>query len=175
MWQGIAEAFQEFSSNPKIRCIVMSGAGDKAFASGADISQFKERRSDANAAAEYAKISMAGRKMLECDKPFIAQIRGFCMGGISIALAADIRIARSLYSVYCRATIYRHEIGKPSGFSWTIKGKGDIDYGKTVFCARGRKDGLSGIRAPIDKLEEKADITDRISQNAPSRRHLNLP
>ncbi|MED5473911.1 MAG: enoyl-CoA hydratase/isomerase family protein, partial [Pseudomonadota bacterium] len=60
MWQGIAEAFQVFSDNPEIRCIVMSGAGDKAFASGADISQFKERRSDANAAAEYAKISMAG-------------------------------------------------------------------------------------------------------------------
>ena len=95
MWQGIAEAFQVFSNNPETRCIVMSGAGDKAFASGADISQFKERRSDANAAAEYAKISMAGRKkMLECEKPFIAQIRGFCMGGgLGIALAADIRIA----------------------------------------------------------------------------------
>ena len=43
MWQGISEAFDHFSGNPKIRCIVMSGAGDKAFASGADISQFKER------------------------------------------------------------------------------------------------------------------------------------
>ena len=48
MWQGMAEAFQVFSDNPETRCIVMSGAGDKAFASGADISQFKERRSDAN-------------------------------------------------------------------------------------------------------------------------------
>ena len=95
MWQGISEAFDHFSGNPKIRCIVMSGAGDKAFASGADISQFKERRSNADAAEEYARISMAGRqKMLQCEKPFIAQIRGFCMGGgLGIALAADIRIA----------------------------------------------------------------------------------
>ena len=95
MWQGISEAFDQFSENPKIRCVVMSGSGDKAFASGADISQFKERRSNADAAEEYARISMAGRqKMLHCEKPFIAQIRGFCMGGgLGIALAADIRIA----------------------------------------------------------------------------------
>ena len=95
MWEGISEAFDAFNADPLIRCVVMAGAGDKAFASGADISQFKENRSNAEAADAYARISMAGRqKMLGCEKPFIAQIRGFCMGGgLGIALAADIRIA----------------------------------------------------------------------------------
>ena len=91
----IHSQLREWEKEKNIVAVILEGAGDKAFASGADISQFKERRSNADAAEEYARISMAGRqKMLHCEKPFIAQIRGFCMGGgLGIALAADIRIA----------------------------------------------------------------------------------
>ena len=175
MWQGIAEAFQEFSGNPKIRCIVMSGAGDKAFASGADISQFKERRSDANAAAEYAKISMAGRKkMLECDKPFIAQIRGFCMGGgLGIALAADIRIASedSVFGVpAARLSIAydRLNLGNLVALVGPSKAKEILITAKRYSALEAERMGLVNSCVPIDKLEaEVADITDRISQNAP--------
>ena len=143
MWQGISEAFDQFSENPKIRCVVMSGAGDKAFASGADISQFKERRSNADAAEEYARISMAGRqKMLHCEKPFIAQIRGFCMGGgLGIALAADIRIASEdaqfgVPAARLSIAYDRLNLGNLVGSCWTVKSQRNIINSKTLFGFR---------------------------------------
>src|SRR5579863_278396 len=95
MWQGLAQIMDDFDHDEAIRVIVVTGAGGKAFVSGADISEFKEKRNSEEAAAEYAKISEAGRKALgETLKPTIAMIRGYCIGGgLATALACDIRIA----------------------------------------------------------------------------------
>jgi enoyl-CoA hydratase/carnithine racemase len=95
MWQAIATIMRDFDDDDRVRVIVVSGAGGKAFVSGADISEFKEKRNSEEAAAEYAKISEAGRKALaETLKPTIAMIRGYCIGGgLATALACDLRIA----------------------------------------------------------------------------------
>jgi enoyl-CoA hydratase/carnithine racemase len=95
MWQAIATIMADFDADDSVRVIVVSGAGGKAFVSGADISEFKEKRNSEEAAAEYAKISEAGRKALaETLKPTIAMIRGYCIGGgLATALACDLRIA----------------------------------------------------------------------------------
>ena len=95
MWQAIATIMRDFDDDDQVRVIVVSGAGGKAFVSGADISEFKEKRNSEEAAAEYAKISEAGRKALaETLKPTIAMIRGYCIGGgLATALACDLRIA----------------------------------------------------------------------------------
>ena len=95
MWEGMGQALDRFAADPAVRCVVLQGAGDKAFVSGADISQFEKVRSDANAQQEYDKITSAGRlKLMHYEKPVIAQIRGFCMGGgLGIAMSTDIRIA----------------------------------------------------------------------------------
>ncbi len=95
MWQALAQIMADFEKDEAIRVIVVTGAGGKAFVSGADISEFKEKRNSEEAAAEYAKISEAGRKALqETLKPTIAMIRGYCIGGgLATALACDIRIA----------------------------------------------------------------------------------
>jgi enoyl-CoA hydratase/carnithine racemase len=95
MWQAMAQVFDEYAGDPDVRCVVMKGAGDKAFASGADISQFEKVRANAEAAAEYNRISKSTRRsMISFDKPVIAMIRGFCMGGgLGIALTTDLRIA----------------------------------------------------------------------------------
>jgi enoyl-CoA hydratase len=95
MWQAVAQIMEDFESDPDIRVIVLSGAGGKAFVSGADISEFKERRASAEAAEEYAKISETARlRLQETLKPTIAMIRGYCIGGgMATALACDIRIA----------------------------------------------------------------------------------
>jgi enoyl-CoA hydratase/carnithine racemase len=153
----------------------MSGAGDKAFASGADISQFKERRSNADAAEEYAQISMAGRKkMLHCEKPFIAQIRGFCMGGgLGIALAADIRIASedSQFGVpAARLSIAydRLNLGNLVALVGPSKAKEILLTAKRYSGVEAEKMGLINSCVPISDLETTvADITDRISENAP--------
>jgi enoyl-CoA hydratase len=175
MWEGISEAFDEFSKNPQIRCVVMSGAGEKAFASGADISQFKERRSNAQAAEEYAKISMAGRqKMLGCDKPFIAKIRGFCMGGgLGIALAADIRIASedSQFGVpAARLSIAydRVNLGNLIALVGPSKAKEILLTAKRYSALEAEKMGLVNACVAISDLDSAvADITDRITENAP--------
>jgi enoyl-CoA hydratase len=95
MWGGMGEALDLFAEDPGVRCVVLQGAGDKAFVSGADISQFEKARSNADAQQEYDRITGAGRiKLANYPKPVIAQIRGFCMGGgLGIAMATDIRIA----------------------------------------------------------------------------------
>ena len=95
MWQAVAQIMEDFEHDDAIRVIVLSGAGGKAFVSGADISEFKERRNTEEAAAAYAKISESARvKLNDTLKPTIAMIRGYCIGGgLATALACDIRIA----------------------------------------------------------------------------------
>ena len=95
MWQGLAEILDDFRADAAVRVAVMTGAGDKAFVSGADISQFEKRRANADAQEEYARLTSGGRaKLAAFPKPLIAGIRGFCLGGgLAIAMQADLRIA----------------------------------------------------------------------------------
>jgi enoyl-CoA hydratase len=95
MWEGLGHALIELRDNPDIRVVILTGAGDKAFVSGADISQFEKTRHNAEASEEYSRKSAAQRALLaDYPKPIIACIRGFCLGGgMQVAMAADIRIA----------------------------------------------------------------------------------
>lgn len=94
MWLGLDIALNDFIADPAIRIIVLKGAGDKAFVSGADISEFKEKRATVDDVAEYNKVSVTTvTKLLGCPKPTLAMIRGFCMGGgLGTALSCDMRI-----------------------------------------------------------------------------------
>ena len=95
MWEGLGHALIELRDDPDIRVVILTGAGDKAFVSGADISQFEKTRHNAEASEEYSRRSAAQRALLaDYPKPIIASIRGFCLGGgMQVAMAADIRIA----------------------------------------------------------------------------------
>ena len=95
MWVALGEAVNALSADPEVRVIILTGAGGKAFISGADISQFEELRHNAEATAQYALQSAAARKAVdECPKPTIACIDGFCLGGgLLVAMLADIRVA----------------------------------------------------------------------------------
>jgi enoyl-CoA hydratase/carnithine racemase len=95
MWDGFAEILDDFAADPAVRVVVLTGAGHRAFVSGADISEFERERADASAQAEYERRTGAGRaKLAQFPKPVIARIRGYCLGGgLGIALSADLRIA----------------------------------------------------------------------------------
>jgi enoyl-CoA hydratase/carnithine racemase len=95
MWEGLGQALTELRDDPDVRVVVLVGAGDKAFVSGADISQFEKTRHNAAASEEYSKKSEAQRALLgNYPKPTIACIRGFCLGGgMQVAMLTDIRIA----------------------------------------------------------------------------------
>ena len=95
MWEGLGHALTSLRDDPDIRVVILVGAGDKAFVSGADISQFEKTRHNAAASEEYSKRSEAQRALLASyPKPTIACIRGFCLGGgMQVAMLTDIRIA----------------------------------------------------------------------------------
>ena len=95
MWEGLGAALTELRDDDTVRVVVLVGAGDKAFVSGADISQFEKVRHNAAASEEYAKKSEAQRALLaNYPKPTISCIRGFCLGGgMQVAMLTDIRIA----------------------------------------------------------------------------------
>jgi enoyl-CoA hydratase/carnithine racemase len=95
MWRVIPEMLQALEQDPAVRVIVIMGAGDAAFASGADISQFAEHRASAEAISVYETLTREAWDSFErVTKPVVAQIRGYCMGGgLGVALACDLRIA----------------------------------------------------------------------------------
>jgi enoyl-CoA hydratase/carnithine racemase len=95
MWTALPGIVDDLARDPAVRGIVFRGAGEEAFASGADISEFKEQRKDrATAEAYNARTEAAYHAMETCPKPTVAMIYGFCMGGaIAIALACDLRFS----------------------------------------------------------------------------------
>jgi enoyl-CoA hydratase len=95
MSQATAAAMESYAKDPEVRVVILRGAGDKAFVSGADISQFKERRGTLEQVRAGEAISERTNKAIrECPKPTIAMIRGYCMGGgAGLAVACDMRFA----------------------------------------------------------------------------------
>src|SRR3972149_2642856 len=82
MWHALPIVLEGYVNDPEIRVIIIKGAGEKAFVAGADISQFKEKRSSPEAVAEYnAAADHANKALQDCSKPTIAMIRGYCIGG----------------------------------------------------------------------------------------------
>jgi enoyl-CoA hydratase len=95
MQSALPGALEYVEKDPAVRVVVVRGAGDKAFVSGADISEFGERRTSVAARADYdQRQGDSGRAWAAVGKPIIAMIRGYCIGGgLLTALQADIRIA----------------------------------------------------------------------------------
>jgi enoyl-CoA hydratase/carnithine racemase len=95
MWQMIPAYVEDLAADDAIRVVVLRGAGEAAFVSGADISQFKDRRRNMADEAEYRQISARGAKALTTlGKPLIAMIHGVCVGGgVGMALNCDLRLA----------------------------------------------------------------------------------
>jgi enoyl-CoA hydratase/carnithine racemase len=95
MWQAVPAILDHFERNPAVRVIVLRGAGDKAFVSGADISEFEHNRATPEAIAKYDEIGIGATNRIEASsKPTIAMIQGYCIGGgVGVALSCDLRIA----------------------------------------------------------------------------------
>ncbi len=94
MWQAIPRALAELADDPQVRVIVLEGEGEKAFVSGADISQFGSQRTEPGARDRFGEaVEAAYLAPVHCPKPVIAKIRGICMGGgLGLAAACDLRI-----------------------------------------------------------------------------------
>jgi len=95
MWQAIPNVLKDFSEDNQVRIIVVTGEGGKAFSAGADISEFDSKRSSDSEMKIYNQaVDDAGHSLNDVDKPTLAQIEGFCVGGgMGLALCCDLRIA----------------------------------------------------------------------------------
>ena len=95
MWERLIDILKGWEKEPDIRCVVVSGAGGKAFVSGADISKFEKYRSTPEQVAKYGRIGAeAYERLYHFPKPTIAKIQGFCIGGgMNLAMCCDVRIA----------------------------------------------------------------------------------
>jgi enoyl-CoA hydratase/carnithine racemase len=93
MWEAADEILTDFNADPGIRVIVVSGAGGKAFVSGADISKFEDERASAEAVKRYSETTARAYTQLHASpKPTVAMIRGYCIGGgLGLAVCCDIR------------------------------------------------------------------------------------
>lgn len=95
MWRRLGEVMRELSADDGLRCIVLRGAGDKAFAPGNDISEFATERSNSAQAKAYGAVHHEALAALaECRHPTVALIKGVCVGGgLEIAALCDLRIS----------------------------------------------------------------------------------
>ncbi len=175
MQEAIPTILRDFRDDPEVRVVVMAGAGEKAFVSGADISEFEKRRSDPESIAEFDRVgARANQAYAELGKPLIAMIRGFCMGGgLLTALQADIRVAAEGSQFGIPAA----RLGLGYGFSGTKK------LVETVGAAAAREILFTGGRfpaedaerwglinrvVPVEELEPTVQrIAEAIAENAP--------
>lgn len=95
MWAAVEPALAAFEKDDEVKVVVLTGAGGKAFVSGANISQFDKLRTGADAVAEYERVAEGAQNALyNFIKPTVARIQGYCIGGgLNIALSCDVRIA----------------------------------------------------------------------------------
>ncbi|HTQ78231.1 MAG TPA: enoyl-CoA hydratase-related protein [Burkholderiales bacterium] len=94
MWMALGAAMRELCADDGLRCVVLRGAGGKAFAAGADIAEFHRERADARQARKYGEdVASSMRALAECRHPTLALIEGACVGGgLLIASQCDLRI-----------------------------------------------------------------------------------
>ncbi|MDE2668157.1 MAG: enoyl-CoA hydratase [Chloroflexota bacterium] len=175
MQEAIPVILHDFRDDPAIRVVVMTGSGDKAFVSGADISEFEKRRSDPESIAEFDRVGAAANRAYgELGKPLIAMIRGFCMGGgLLTALQADIRVAAE----DAQFGIPAARLGLGYGFGGTQKLVQTVGAtaAREILFTGGRFPAEDALRwglvnrvVPVEALEPTVTrIADAIAENAP--------
>ena len=175
MNEAIVDILKSFQANDEVRVVVMQGAGDKAFASGADISEFETQRSTPLGRERFEAVgAAASRAFGSVDKPLIAKIRGFCMGGgLATALQADLRISASDGEFAVPAA----RLGLGYGFTGILKLTNLVGPAMTneiMMTARrfsaeeAAAMGLVNRVVPIDELDETVtSLARQIAANAP--------
>ncbi|HEX4040914.1 MAG TPA: enoyl-CoA hydratase [Xanthobacteraceae bacterium] len=175
MWEATTEILNGFAADPDIRVVVLTGAGGKAFVSGADISKFGSERATLEAVRSYNKKTDATyASIADFPKPTIAMIRGYCIGGgLGLATCCDLRIA----SDNSRFAVPAAKLGLGYGYTG-LKRLVDIvgpAFAKEIFYTARQFDaeearvmGLVNRVVPSAELETYVkSITDMIGANAP--------
>lgn len=180
LWQGVGEALRQLSADDDLHCIVLRGAGDKAFSPGADISEFETERSNLEQARRYGGyMHEAMGAIRDCRHPTIALIKGICVGGgLELASMCDLRICgeSSRFGVpinrigvimaYPEIAALIDLVGRATALEILLEGR--------VFDAQEAKEkGLVTRVVPDDKVEEETyAAARRIADGAPISNRL---
>ena len=177
MWEAIAAHPRRLRADDEVRVVVLTGAGGKAFVSGADISRFERRarHRGGGRALQRRRSSEANSACYEFPKPTIAMIRGYCIGGgLGLALCCDLRICRDNSHFGCRrpSSASATAIAGSSGWSTSV----GPSFTKEIFftarqfdAAEARDDGPGQPRRagrPSSRAYVK-DYAETIAGNAP--------
>ena len=159
MWEAVPPLLERAAKDDNVRMVVFSGEGDKAFVSGADISQFEDMRAAKEAVKKYEAMAEAALQgIYEFGKPTIACIRGYCIGGgVNVAISCDLRIASSNSTFAIPATRlglgYRYSAMKNLT---QLVGPG---YAKDIFFTGRRLDAAEALRIGlVNRIAEPAGL-----------------
>ncbi len=174
-WQRLGEAMQNLSAAEGLRCIVLRGAGNEAFAAGADISEFARERASAAQAKRYGKIvSETLATIVNCRHPTVAMIHGACTGGgLEIACACDLRISGESGKFGVPINRLGHALAYPEmQVVQAVIGRALVLEllleGRILSAEAAQRRGLVNRVVPDDELEQEVYATARrIAEGAP--------
>ena len=175
MWHDLGTAIDTLSNDDALRCIIVRGAGEKAFSPGNDIGEFATERSNKEQARAYGRVMHATAHALEaCRHPLVAQIHGICVGGgLEIAALCDLRICGTssrfgapiknlgLVMAYPEMAPLVRLVGQARALEILLEGR--------VFDAtEAREKGLvTRVVADADVAREARATAERIAEGAP--------
>ena len=175
MWQALGEAIATLSADDSLRCIIIRGAGEKAFSPGNDIGEFATERANKAQAIAYGHVMHATLHALEdCRHPLVAQIHGICIGGgLEIAALCDLRICGNgsrfgvpikslgLTMAYAEMAPLLRLVGRAAALEILFEGR--------VFdAAEAKEKGLVTRVVPDAEVANEARATaERIAEGAP--------
>jgi len=176
MWRQFAESVRAFGENPVCRVLVVRGAGERAFASGADLHELaSHRQTPQGAAAHHSVVEDAFAALTAIEQPVIAMIHGYCIGGgCELAVACDLRVADD-----------RAQFGIPATKLGIVLGVDElrrlvslvgVAMAKEILVTARRFDAIEALRiglvnriVPADDLEETVlALARQIAENAPT-------
>lgn len=175
MWAGLGKAMGELSADDGLRCVVVRGAGDKAFAAGADIAEFARERADSRQARPYGNlIHETMQAVARCRHPTVAMIRGACVGGgLEIAAMCDLRVCgqSSRFGIPVNRLGLTMGYGELMGLLALVGRAVALEIlleGRVFEADEACRKGLVNRVVPDERVEEEAYATARrIAEGAP--------
>lgn len=173
MWQKLHAIFHQIDEDEKVRVVIMRGAGNNSFVSGANIKEFDKLRSSSEAVALYnSSVFLAQESIYRCKVPVVMAISGLCFGGgLGLALCGDLRFASS--ETRFRMPAARLGLGYEfEGMKSIVRNLGFLGAAEAFYTAR-IYDAAEALHIGIinavveDVFEHSEKVTQDISKNAP--------
>jgi enoyl-CoA hydratase len=165
MWEAVPALLAQAGRDEAVRMVVFSGEGEKAFVSGADISQFEDLRAAKEAVKRYESMAEAALEGIhEFGKPTVASIRGYCIGGgVNVAISCDIRLAASdsVFSIPASRLGLGYRVSAMRNLTQLV-GPG---HAKDIFFTARRLDAAEALRIGlVNRVAEPGKLGDLLKE-----------